>query len=239
MDNKYVIIGFAVLVLTLLGIATFLIIQRNNDIKELKYDLNSFSEENFKLSTKVASLTEEKSKLAEEIGIFKEFSKGKEFASLVRERLALNYLKSKGLGRKGDSAFKGGPQLPSLDKLYSNTSEEVMDVIRNNCPKEFYLAGAISEEDMQAIEDMKGDYCATEEIKSCPDRVKDSIQKIQSKQEESYAISFYTIYAPDITSGDYKQEAIVYFDDEFNIICSWKFEKEDFYSFIGEPTSID
>ena len=92
MDNKYVIIGFAVLVLTLLGIATFLIIQRNNDIKELKYDLNSFSEENFKLSTKVASLTEEKSKLAEEIGIFKEFSKGKEFASLVRERLALNYL---------------------------------------------------------------------------------------------------------------------------------------------------
>ena len=64
MDNKYVIIGFAVLVLTLLGIATFLIIQRNNDIKELKYDLNSFSEENFKLSTKVASLTEEKSKLA-------------------------------------------------------------------------------------------------------------------------------------------------------------------------------
>jgi hypothetical protein len=67
--------------------------------------------------------------------------------------------------------------------------------------------------------------------KNCP-------QNFYTKNDSSFAEHYITIYDPDITSNKYKQRAVVYFDSETNIICAWKYEKDDFFAMKEKVTPI-
>ncbi len=237
MENKVIIIFLTILLLAFAVASAYWINQKNNEIKKLDYDLTKLHQANFYLQNEKTSLSAENQKLMETLAIFRQHLKNKDSAAEVRNLLAYSHLKLKGLGSE-NQGFKFGPELPSLDELYNITGDEKLKLtIQNICPQEFYKKGELSEKDSETLKNFKS-YCSGESIESCPDRVKESIKNLQMVKK-SYPVHYYTIYATDITSDEYKQRAVVYFDDEFNIICSWKYEKPDPFSFEGDPVSLE
>ena len=142
------------------------------------------------------------------------------------------------MGRSENPGFKVGNSFPSLFGLYNSTGKEINGVIEKSCPYQFYKTGELSAKDKEWFNGMK-EYCKNDSVESCPERIQETVMKMKNAPKESFAVDYYTIYDPDITSNKYKQRAVVYFDDEFNIICAWKYEKDDWFLLEENITALN